>query len=333
MPHDYWTTYRFVEAYDTVQRQAVDYLLGAAPALPAALGHLAKVTDPVARLKLLAQALATTSKSYAQSGDRRTGMGGLKKALAGLNRCFEGRQRDFLVPLGLLPALPPLEPLPDLSFALHFTFTLRKPYLSQDEAEFYIIDNQVRKDKVFGLPYVAPSQWKGALRAAMGRQLAEWWQGLKPERQNERANRKQFVARRVQLVRLFGTEKSVQVQDLDSVGGDELARWYRRYVRRFVSPTGFCAGRLHFYPTFFTAIGLEIINPHSRETGAGEAPILIESVPAGAAGAFTLLYVPMGPDEPQARREVAADLRPVAEGLQAMLLEYGWGLKPVVAMG
>jgi len=327
MPHDYWTTYRFVEAYDTVQRQAVDYLLGAAPALPAALGHLAKVTDPVARLKLLAQALATTSKSYAQSGDRRTGMGGLKKALAGLNRCFEGRQRDFLVPLGLLPALPPLEPLPDLSFALHFTFTLRKPYLSQDEAEFYIIDNQVRKDKVFGLPYVAPSQWKGALRAAMGRQLAEWWQGLKPERRNERANRKQFVARRVQLVRLFGTEKSVQVQDLDSVGGDELARWYRRYVRRFVSPTGFCAGRLHFYPTFFTAIGLEIINPHSRETGAGELPILIESVPAGAAGAFTLLYVPMGPDEPQARREVAADLRPVAEGLQAMLLEYGCGAK------
>jgi len=338
MRQDFVTAYSLVQQPDHIQRQVVDYLLGTAKA-PPALGHLAEVTDPVARVELLAQALVTTSKSYAQSGDRRTGTGGLKQALGGLNRCFEDRQRDFLVPLGLLPTSPPLEILPDLSFALHFTFALRKPYLSQDEAEFYIIDNPVRKDKVFRLPYMAPSQWKGALRATMVRQLAEWWQGLKQEEKNIRTNRKQFVARRVQLTRLFGTEKGVQPDDrsletyLDEQGRSALARWYRRYVHRFISPTGFCAGWLHFYPTFFTQIGLEIISPHSRETGAGEVPILIESVPAGATGTFALLYVPLGSDGALIHQETAADLARVADGLKAMFFTYGFGAKTSSGFG
>lgn len=67
----------------------------------------------------------------------------------------------------------PLDNLPQGSFTIQLTFTLKKPYLSKDEQDFYIIDNPVRKDKVFGLPYVAPTQWKGALRAAI-RQKEGW---------------------------------------------------------------------------------------------------------------------------------------------------------------
>ena len=59
--------------------------------------------------------------------------------------------------------------LPQFSFAIQFTFKLAKPYISKDEQEFYIIDNPIRKDKVFGLPYVAPSSWKGSLRSALWR--------------------------------------------------------------------------------------------------------------------------------------------------------------------
>lgn len=59
--------------------------------------------------------------------------------------------------------------LPKYSFAIQFTFKLAKPYISKDEQEFYIIDNPIRKDKVFGLPYVAPSSWKGSLRSALWR--------------------------------------------------------------------------------------------------------------------------------------------------------------------
>lgn len=54
--------------------------------------------------------------------------------------------------------------LPLYSFFIKITFTLKKPYLSRDDEEFYILDNPVCKDKVFKVPYVRPSSWKGALR-------------------------------------------------------------------------------------------------------------------------------------------------------------------------
>jgi CRISPR-associated protein Cmr2 len=336
MRHDYWAAYAYIGSDEGKQRQAIDYLLGSTPT-PPTLGYLAEVSDPSARVELLAQALATSSKSYAQSGDRRAG--GLKKASGTLSSFFQKQMRDFLGPLRLVPDLPALEMLPGLSFALRFSFALRKPYLSRNEAAFYVIDNPVRKEKVFGLPYIAPTQWKGALRATMVRQLAEWYQGLSEEHKHDRANRKRFVARRAQLTRLFGTEKDVQPDDrdlgvyLDDVGGKCLARWYRRYVRRFVSTSGFCAGRLCFYPTYFTQIGLEVINPHSRETGAGELPILLESVPAGATGTFALLYVPLGSDEVAGPLEIVADLEQVAEGLKALFLRDGFGAKTSSGFG
>src|SRR2546429_1125851 len=57
--------------------------------------------------------------------------------------------------------------LPRYSFVLQLTFTLAQPYISRDEQDFYIIDNPIRKDKVFGLPYVASTSWKGSLQAAL----------------------------------------------------------------------------------------------------------------------------------------------------------------------
>ena len=38
-------------------------------------------------------------------------------------------------------------------------------------------------------------------------------------------------------------------------------------------------GRLAFFATYFDRMGLEIINPHKRDTGVGTNPIYIESVP------------------------------------------------------
>lgn len=57
--------------------------------------------------------------------------------------------------------------LPPYSFSVQFTFTLAKPYLSKDDTAFYIIDNPVARDKVFRLPLVRPSSWKGSLYAAL----------------------------------------------------------------------------------------------------------------------------------------------------------------------
>lgn len=91
------------------------------------------------------------------------------------------------------------------------------------------------------------------------------------------------------------------------------------------------AGRLHFFPTFFDQIGLEVINPHDRKTGVGErGPIFMECVPKGCKGELLLLYVPFGMfdhSEEMIRKEAAQDLEVLAKGIQAMLTTYGFGAK------
>lgn len=96
------------------------------------------------------------------------------------------------------------------------------------------------------------------------------------------------------------------------------------------------AGRLHLYPTFFTHTGLEIINPHDRTRRVGKNPILLESVPTGATGTFTLLYAPfdrIGEEDAETRCQVAEDLKLLAEGVQALFTLYGFGAKTSSGFG
>jgi len=182
--------------------------------------------------------------------------------------------------------------LPAYSFAVQLTFRLAQPYISRDEQNFYIIDNPVRKDKLFGLPYVASTSWKGSLRSAL-------WHS--DHKENDEA-----------IGRLFGNEKNVE----------EDAKFH--------------AGRLQFFPTFFTMKSLEVINPQDREHRAGTDPIPFESVPEGSEGTFTLLYVPfdlISADEKEARDQVDLDLRLVAQGIQAMFTMYGFGAKTSSGFG
>ena len=64
------------------------------------------------------------------------------------------------------PSLGQLNLLPDGAFTLQFTMTLAKPYLSKDDEPLYIIDNPVVKDRVFRVPMVRASSWKGTMRSA-----------------------------------------------------------------------------------------------------------------------------------------------------------------------
>jgi CRISPR-associated protein Cmr2 len=57
--------------------------------------------------------------------------------------------------------------MPPLSFLVHIPFRLQKPYLSKDERSFYLLDNPLRKEKIFQTPMIAATGWKGALRAAL----------------------------------------------------------------------------------------------------------------------------------------------------------------------
>lgn len=361
MQRDFWSAFSIIQSDNSAQRQALDALLGSGQP-PDTLSHLTRIADWGARVQLLAQALPTQQKDYARAGTRQT-PGGLARLYRSeqFDRYLSTQRETYLEPLSLLPVLPDLGLFPSYSFALCLKFTVRTPYLSKDDAAIQLFDNPVKKEWVFKSPYAAGSQWKGVLRTVMLRQLADWWVGLSEAHQNERRHKKKFVARRIQLARLFGTEKGVQIDDsefehyLDKLGGAYLARWYRRYVRRYLSPTGFFAGRLHFYPTFFNKIGLEVINPHDRKTDAGEQPIYFECVPVGAQGTFVLLHVLFGPTEQSEagghaevaqdlanpmkrckadrRVEVAQDLQLVAKGIQAMLTIYGFGAKTSSGFG
>lgn len=244
---------------------------------------------------------------------------------------------------GFVPAFSPeqLRSLLPGSFGVSFSFRLRQPYISKDDTEFYVIDNPVKKDWVFKVPYIAPSQWKGCLHAAMVRQLADWWAGLPDEERGRDENKKEFVERRLQLVRLFGNEQGVEVDTskfdsyLDEVGGSDLARGYRDRLKK-IAPGGHRRGRLVFYPTFFDRLGVEVINPHDRKTGAGKFPIYFETVPLETSGCFALLYVPFdraGKDAGETLREAAADLYRVAAGIAFLLTEFGFGAKTASGFG
>ncbi len=190
-----------------------------------------------------------------------------------------------------LPDQSAITCMPRLSFFLRLKFKLYKPYISKDDTEFYLLDNPVRKDKVFQNPMVGPTSWKGALRTAL------WQLGYSDSHESS--------------LRLFGNSNESDEQQ---------------------------AGRLYFYPTFFDQIGLEVINPHSRETGVGErGPIMIECVPQDATGELCFVYIPLGSATEQnsieQANEIAHDLEVLCQGIQAMLTVYGFGAKTSSGFG
>jgi hypothetical protein len=141
------------------------------------------------------------------------------------------------------------------AWAIQFTFTLASPYLSKGIEAFDLLDNPIIRDKVYEVPIVPASSWKGGLRAAV---LANFG-GDETKLTSEQNN---------QMRRLFGNERKAD--------------------------NGFLAGRLHCFPTGFQATRCIVINPHDRARRVGINPILLECVPEGQSGTFTALYVPFG---------------------------------------
>ena len=312
------------------QEFAISWLVHKKERLPSQWREISEIQDDWARIEILAQALCTDRKNEARIGTGKMS-GGLRYWIEHHAKAFFQRQSQYLTALKLYPSLPDLAGFPPGAWALQLPFTLRKPYLSKDDTDFYIIDNPVKKEWVFKVPYIAPSQWKGALRAAMVRELVAWW------KETEHRDPQAFAHRRFRLALLFGDEKGEEQgaikglsKYLDNIGGDEAAKIFRDKLRAHFrvpkdKPLPHYSGCLHFYPTFFDRIGLEVINPHDRTTGAGKNPIYFECVPAGTRGVFSLLYVPLHfhPSKETAR----ADLDTITEGILAMLTKYGFGAK------
>jgi CRISPR/Cas system CMR subunit Cmr6 (Cas7 group RAMP superfamily) len=228
--------------------------------------------------------------------------------------------------------------LPTYSFYLQFPFRLAKPYISRDDEVFYLHENPVKKDKVFKVPLVSGSTWKGNLHWMAVHQMVEKWDGKSVEN---------IACDRLRLSLLFGDEKGEEPGRMINLAGyldnisPEAGLEYRKklkaeFGRNADQSLPHHAGSLRFYPTFFNKIGLEVINPHNRQTRAGTNPIHIECAPIGSIGVFALLYVPLAhlaKEEKERKKRVADDLKVVYDSLQAMMLTYGFGAKKKAGFG
>lgn len=198
--------------------------------------------------------------------------------------------------LALDPRLP--DPLHHNWLGLQVDFELLTPWYSRDDRLFHLLDNPVRKDRVFGVPFMAAASWKGMLRWACRMQVGlreHLEKGKKFEEWNDP----------VWILHLFGNEKA------------EVEHFHQ--------------GALVFYPTWFERIGLEVINPHSRERRAGTQPIYYEVVPPSTSGTLHLLYAPWP------GMKLACDpknfLPNLLEAIEMLLTTYGISAKRTVGWG
>ena len=218
-------------------------------------------------------------------------------------RCYMKRAselKDIILPEEL-NFEPDFSQLPDPSwFGIEVEFTLLSPWYSKDDRPFHVLDNPVRKDKVFGVPFMSAASWKGLLRWAfrmVTRQI-----GPEPERDQKKLKMARDIERH-----LFGNERGE---------GEE-----------------FCRGALIFYPTWFSKVGFEVINPHKRETRAGTQPIYYEVVPAGTKGRLRLLYAPL-PGEIESNKVKSADIIDnIIESITTLLETYGISAKRTAGWG
>jgi len=205
-----------------------------------------------------------------------------------------------------LPSALHLEPdhtsPPDSTwFGIDVSFTLASPWYSKDDRPFHVLDNPVRKDRVFGVPFMSAASWKGLLRWACRMQA-----GLR-EHLEEHEMKMDGWNDPSWIVHLFGNEK----------GEDERFR----------------AGALVFYPTWFNKVGFEVINPHSRSRRAGTQPIYYEVVPAGTRGRLRLLYAPLPGEIENDKLTPAEFIGGFIDSIRALHETYGISAKRTAGWG
>jgi hypothetical protein len=143
--------------------------------------------------------------------------------------------------------------LPPGSAVVTLRFQLLAPLLTRDDDAFYLFDNPVRKDHIFGVPFLAAASVKGLAADAFQRGFPPEldWKSLGKNDQERKAGyrRKSALARR-----LFG------------IASDEAA---------FDSE----AGRMHFSPVWFSHVQYLVMNPTKQDgSGIGTQPIQFEAV-------------------------------------------------------
>jgi CRISPR/Cas system CMR subunit Cmr6 (Cas7 group RAMP superfamily) len=179
------------------------------------------------------------------------------------------------------------------SFFLHVRFILQKPFISKDDEGFYIHDNPVSKEKVFKVPYIRASSWKGGLRWAFGRA-----NGL-PE-DDER------------ILRVFGNKKKEETtEDLRKGRLYTYPTFFDKISLDIINPHDRIA-RAGKIP-----ITLEVV-PRERK---GDLHLLYVS------------FDRIGVGSKETREETEVDLLFLCRAIRALLTEYGMSAKRTSGYG
>jgi len=235
-------------------------------------------------------------------------------------------------------------------FIIQANFGLQTPYFSRDDDNFYIIDNPIMKEKVWKVPMVRPSAWKGAFfNAAMkrlkekeGKDFADIYfmiyrifgtgseEFRKLSQWIQKENKEKFK-RSLLLYALFELGKKINPQS------DTIESLYNKILDEIGSKSFVPhKGRAIFYPTYFDRLSLEVINPHNRRTKAGTHPIYYEVVPKGTKGIFQLIYIPHDAillKNGKVRKQAKDDADFLIELFKETLQETGIGAKTKLGWG
>ncbi|HGY90448.1 MAG TPA: hypothetical protein ENK43_04685 [Planctomycetes bacterium] len=175
-------------------------------------------------------------------------------------------------------------------------FELQRPWFSKDDRYFHPLHNPLRKDRVFGVPYMSAASWKGLLRWACRMEA-----GLL-EHLERNGGRLDGWRDQCWITHLFGNAKGE---------AEEFVR-----------------GALLCHPTWFDRIGFEVINPHSRKTRAGTVPITYEVVPERTKGKLSLLYAPLPPSPPDSDA-----ISKLLASIEKLMKIYGFSAKRTAGWG
>ena len=236
------------------------------------------------------------------------------------------------------------------SFVIRATFELQTPYFSRDDDDFYLLDNPIMKEKVWKVPMIRPSAWKGAFFKAAIEKL-------------KKQDSRDFTDIYFKIYRIFGAgsdefrKLSKWIEDKNEKKFKETLMSYalfelgvkihpksdtvERLRNKILRDNGNMhlvphKGRVIFYPTYFNRLSLEVINPHNRKTKAGTHPIYYEVVPKESKGIFQLIYIPYDaallPDS-KVKKQAEDDAKFLIELFRDALQEIGIGAKTKLGWG
>ncbi len=223
-----------------------------------------------------------------------------------------GISKEFLKMLHITSGLnPENNDLPGYSLLIEIKFRLIKPYLSKDDDDFYIIDNPIVKDKVFKVPMIRASTWKGVLRF-ISKELIEW------SNENEK---------RAIIKRIFGHEKGEGT--------------HFRQGRLFFYPTFFdCISLEVITPLSRESktpvrgpIYFEIVPEESKgKRTEGVFRLLYYPFDLVAKGCFNEFKINSNAQESE-KTEVQKDLEFLAKAIHKMFYEVGFSAKKTSGFG